>query len=122
MNIQIDHAAVQEVLAGNINSLLDAFKWEDSPQGFSYWSQVLNLGYLTEDAREKLSRVNKWKHWDGRTPEERTQHAKKMAQKNIKNGTNAFMKDPDFARKMAQRSVEARRLKGNMFGGKKVNA
>lgn len=45
---------IQNVLDGDIDALWSAFEWDESPEGFLYWDNVLSSGKLSDEARAKL--------------------------------------------------------------------
>lgn len=57
MNLSVE--AIKEVLAGDISSLIHAFIWAETPQGYTFWREQQKAGKLTVEGRAVLEKMLK---------------------------------------------------------------
>lgn len=48
-------SAAERALDGDIESLIEAFVWDETPQGHGFWQRQYNAGRLSTDGRAVLS-------------------------------------------------------------------
>jgi hypothetical protein len=53
-HFEIDHNMTLSVIEGNIEALTVAFDWDDSSEGFDFWQDIYDAGFLSNEARLKL--------------------------------------------------------------------
>lgn len=54
--IELSVKDAEDALAGDFQSLIFAFTWEDTPEGFDFWSNQAETG-LTEEGRAILEKM-----------------------------------------------------------------